>query len=190
MCPQCWESPLKCIIPTCSEHPLGALPAAPGALHLQPSCPGCHEEGPAPPLLPAALPLHPVPPGPHCWGHRGTAPVPRVSASPAGTPQHGCRVSWHCPLSFPRFPTDPNTWAVDRQLLWGGGLLVTPVLEPGQTKVSGYFPAGTWYSLAGVGAPLQHRGLCCGTLCIFLCPSSPLGLCVGLVPHLPLLVAV
>lgn len=61
--------------------------------------------------------------------------------------------------SFPRFPTDPNTWAVDRQLLWGGGLLVTPVLEAGQTKVSGYFPAGTWYSLAGVGAPavLQDR---------------------------------
>ncbi|NWI69361.1 LYAG glucosidase, partial [Todus mexicanus] len=50
---------------------------------------------------------------------------------------------------FLEFPKDPNTWAVDRQLLWGGGLLVTPVLEPGKTKVSGYFPAGTWYSLAG-----------------------------------------
>ncbi|NWZ86151.1 LYAG glucosidase, partial [Poecile atricapillus] len=50
---------------------------------------------------------------------------------------------------FLEFPTDPNSWAVDRQLLWGGGLLVTPVLEAGQTKVSGYFPAGTWYSLAG-----------------------------------------
>ncbi|XP_063207915.1 lysosomal alpha-glucosidase isoform X2 [Chroicocephalus ridibundus] len=54
---------------------------------------------------------------------------------------------------FLEFPKDPNTWAVDRQLLWGGGLLVTPVLEAGMTKVSGYFPAGTWYSLAGVGAP-------------------------------------
>ncbi|NXA19815.1 LYAG glucosidase, partial [Ibidorhyncha struthersii] len=50
---------------------------------------------------------------------------------------------------FLEFPKDPNTWAVDRQLMWGGGLLVTPVLEAGQTKVSGYFPAGTWYSLAG-----------------------------------------
>ncbi|NWI95931.1 LYAG glucosidase, partial [Pitta sordida] len=50
---------------------------------------------------------------------------------------------------FLEFPRDPNTWAVDRQLLWGGGLLVTPVLEAGATKVSGYFPAGTWYSLAG-----------------------------------------
>uniref|UniRef100_A0A8B9UBH1 Lysosomal alpha-glucosidase n=1 Tax=Anas zonorhyncha TaxID=75864 RepID=A0A8B9UBH1_9AVES len=53
---------------------------------------------------------------------------------------------------FLEFPKDPNTWTVDRQLLWGRGLLVTPVLEAGQTKVSGYFPAGTWYSLAGVGA--------------------------------------
>ncbi|NXL92505.1 LYAG glucosidase, partial [Alectura lathami] len=50
---------------------------------------------------------------------------------------------------FLEFPKDPNTWTVDRQLLWGGGLLVTPVLEAGQTKVSGYFPAGTWYSFAG-----------------------------------------
>ncbi|NXD84177.1 LYAG glucosidase, partial [Halcyon senegalensis] len=50
---------------------------------------------------------------------------------------------------FLEFPQDPNTWAVDRQLLWGGGLLVTPVLEAGKTKVSGYFPVGTWYSLAG-----------------------------------------
>uniref|UniRef100_A0A8C6ZE20 Lysosomal alpha-glucosidase n=1 Tax=Nothoprocta perdicaria TaxID=30464 RepID=A0A8C6ZE20_NOTPE len=50
---------------------------------------------------------------------------------------------------FLEFPGDPNTWAVDRQLLWGAGLLVTPVLEAGRTKVSGYFPAGTWYSLAG-----------------------------------------
>lgn len=92
--------------------------------------------------------------------------------------------------SFPRFPTDPNTWAVDRQLLWGGGLLVTPVLEAGQTKVSGYFPAGTWYSLAGVGAPAVAQGLCGGTSCTFLHPTSPPGLYVGLVPHLPLLVAI
>uniref|UniRef100_A0A8C3ULC5 Lysosomal alpha-glucosidase n=1 Tax=Catharus ustulatus TaxID=91951 RepID=A0A8C3ULC5_CATUS len=63
---------------------------------------------------------------------------------------------------FLEFPTDPNTWAVDRQLLWGGGLLVTPVLEAGQTKVRGYFPAGTWYSLAGVSSP----GAVCGS-----CPS-------------------
>ncbi|NXD16675.1 LYAG glucosidase, partial [Nothocercus nigrocapillus] len=50
---------------------------------------------------------------------------------------------------FLEFPKDPNTWTVDRQLMWGAGLLVTPVLEAGKTKVSGYFPAGTWYGLAG-----------------------------------------
>ncbi|KFO76310.1 Lysosomal alpha-glucosidase, partial [Cuculus canorus] len=48
---------------------------------------------------------------------------------------------------FLEFPKDPNTWALDRQLMWGGALLITPVLEAGKTKVSGYFPAGTWYSL-------------------------------------------
>ncbi|NXK82726.1 LYAG glucosidase, partial [Amazona guildingii] len=53
---------------------------------------------------------------------------------------------------FLEFPQDHNTWAVDRQLMWGAGLLITPVLEAGQTKVSGYFPAGTWYSLAGDSA--------------------------------------
>lgn len=70
----------------------------------------------------------------------------------------GCRT---VPAVLPRFPEDPNTWAVDRQLLWGGGLLVTPVLEAGQTKVSGYFPAGTWYSLAGVGVPAAGLWDCC-----------------------------
>uniref|UniRef100_A0A8C4U594 Lysosomal alpha-glucosidase n=1 Tax=Falco tinnunculus TaxID=100819 RepID=A0A8C4U594_FALTI len=59
---------------------------------------------------------------------------------------------------FLEFPKDPNTWAVDRQLMWGGALLITPVLEPGKTKVSGYFPAGTWYSLAGVCAPCCTAG--------------------------------
>ena len=39
---------------------------------------------------------------------------------------------------------------MDRQLLWGGALLVTPVLEPGKVEVTGYFPAGTWYHLQAV----------------------------------------
>ncbi|NXN97370.1 LYAG glucosidase, partial [Rhinopomastus cyanomelas] len=58
---------------------------------------------------------------------------------------------------FLEFPKDPNTWAVDRQLMWGGGLLITPVLEAGKIKVSGYFPAGTWYSLAG-DSTIHSRG--------------------------------
>ncbi|KAL9833749.1 LOW QUALITY PROTEIN: lysosomal alpha-glucosidase-like [Geothlypis trichas] len=76
---------------------------------------------------------------------------PRYSLLPSYTLFHRAHSAGHTvarPL-FLEFPTDPNTWTVDRQLLWGGGLLITPVLEAGQTKVSGYFPAGTWYSLTG-----------------------------------------
>lgn len=36
---------------------------------------------------------------------------------------------------------------MDRQLLWGAALLITPVLEAGQGNVTGYFPSGTWYPL-------------------------------------------
>uniref|UniRef100_A0A8C5WMN8 Lysosomal alpha-glucosidase n=1 Tax=Leptobrachium leishanense TaxID=445787 RepID=A0A8C5WMN8_9ANUR len=46
---------------------------------------------------------------------------------------------------FIEFPSDPNTWTIDRQFLWGEALLITPVLEQGKTEVSGYFPAGLWY---------------------------------------------
>lgn len=48
---------------------------------------------------------------------------------------------------FLEFPEDPGTWAVDCQLLWGPALLITPVLEPGKTEVTGYFPKGMWYNL-------------------------------------------
>ncbi|XP_049714936.1 lysosomal alpha-glucosidase isoform X1 [Elephas maximus indicus] len=57
---------------------------------------------------------------------------------------------------FLEFPQDPHTWTVDRQLLWGEALLITPVLEPGKTKVTGYFPAGTWYNLQTV--PVEALG--------------------------------
>uniref|UniRef100_A0A8C4WGS0 Lysosomal alpha-glucosidase n=1 Tax=Gopherus evgoodei TaxID=1825980 RepID=A0A8C4WGS0_9SAUR len=48
---------------------------------------------------------------------------------------------------FLEFPADPNTLSVDRQFMWGAGLLITPVLEAGKTKVSSYFPIETWYNL-------------------------------------------
>ncbi|XP_005001486.1 lysosomal alpha-glucosidase isoform X2 [Cavia porcellus] len=57
---------------------------------------------------------------------------------------------------FLEFPQDPSTWTVDRQLLWGEALLITPVLEPGKTQVTGYFPLGTWYDLQMV--PVEALG--------------------------------
>ncbi|XP_016047998.1 lysosomal alpha-glucosidase isoform X2 [Erinaceus europaeus] len=57
---------------------------------------------------------------------------------------------------FLEFPEDPQTWPVDRQLLWGSALLITPVLEPGRTEVTGYFPAGTWYDMETV--PVEAVG--------------------------------
>ncbi|EPQ16443.1 Lysosomal alpha-glucosidase [Myotis brandtii] len=57
---------------------------------------------------------------------------------------------------FLEFPEDPRTWPVDRQLLWGEALLITPVLEAGKVEVTGYFPAGTWYDLQTV--PVEAFG--------------------------------
>ncbi|XP_048349411.1 lysosomal alpha-glucosidase-like [Sphaerodactylus townsendi] len=48
------------------------------------------------------------------------------------------------PLFF-EFPKDGSTYSIDKQFLWGRGLLVTPVLDPGADAVVGYFPRGTWY---------------------------------------------
>ncbi|TNN86673.1 Lysosomal alpha-glucosidase [Liparis tanakae] len=48
------------------------------------------------------------------------------------------------PLMF-EFPRDVRTYGIDRQFLWGRGLLVTPVLDPDVDYVDGYFPEGLWY---------------------------------------------
>lgn len=44
-----------------------------------------------------------------------------------------------------RFPSDINTYEIERQFLWGSALLVTPVLEENSTSVKGYFPPGRWF---------------------------------------------
>ncbi|XP_028912852.1 lysosomal alpha-glucosidase isoform X1 [Ornithorhynchus anatinus] len=62
------------------------------------------------------------------------------------------------PLFF-EFPTDPNTWTVDRQFLWGAALLITPVLDSGKTEVCGYFPPDTWYPLQ-IESPESPCTLC------------------------------
>ena len=50
------------------------------------------------------------------------------------------------PLFF-EFPDDEETWSNDRQFLVGNAILVSPVLEAGQTSVRAYFPQGIWYNL-------------------------------------------
>lgn len=54
---------------------------------------------------------------------------------------------------------------MDRQLLWGAALLITPVLEAGKVEVTGYFPPGTWYDLQAVSPGDQRRPFSrpCGT---------------------------
>ncbi|KAJ8037783.1 Lysosomal alpha-glucosidase [Holothuria leucospilota] len=48
------------------------------------------------------------------------------------------------PLFF-EYPSDPATYSVDRQFLWGSSLLISPVLEQGATSVESVLPAGVWY---------------------------------------------
>ncbi|CAJ0565183.1 unnamed protein product, partial [Mesorhabditis spiculigera] len=50
------------------------------------------------------------------------------------------------PLFF-EFPTDSETFTIDRQFLWGSALMIAPALDPGVTTVRAYFPSDRWYSL-------------------------------------------
>ncbi|XP_065907370.1 uncharacterized protein [Dysidea avara] len=50
------------------------------------------------------------------------------------------------PLFF-EFPSDVRTHYIDQQFMVGSGLLVSPVLEEGATKVDAYFPRGRWYDI-------------------------------------------
>ncbi|XP_060780036.1 sucrase-isomaltase, intestinal isoform X2 [Neoarius graeffei] len=44
------------------------------------------------------------------------------------------------------FYSDPATWAVDLQFLWGAHLLITPVLDAGADTVKAYIPDAVWYN--------------------------------------------
>lgn len=50
------------------------------------------------------------------------------------------------PLFF-EYPEDAETWTIDTQFLLGSSILVSPVLERGETSVHAYFPKGIWYNL-------------------------------------------
>ncbi|XP_030650308.1 maltase-glucoamylase, intestinal [Chanos chanos] len=43
------------------------------------------------------------------------------------------------------FYSDPFTYTVDRQFLWGRHLLITPILDPGTEHVQAYIPDARWY---------------------------------------------
>ncbi|XP_059335060.1 sucrase-isomaltase, intestinal isoform X1 [Ammospiza nelsoni] len=54
------------------------------------------------------------------------------------------------------FYSDEITWGIDRQFLWGAGLLISPVLEPGVESTRVYFPEAEWYDY-DTGEPLQLK---------------------------------
>ncbi|OWF38082.1 sucrase-isomaltase, intestinal-like [Mizuhopecten yessoensis] len=43
------------------------------------------------------------------------------------------------------FPMDDVALGIDRQFLWGKSLLISPILEQGQTELTYYVPEGRWY---------------------------------------------
>ncbi|XP_072180105.1 sucrase-isomaltase, intestinal-like [Diadema setosum] len=43
------------------------------------------------------------------------------------------------------FPTDVNTFTIDRQFLWGPSFMISPATEEGQLSVEAYFPEARWY---------------------------------------------
>lgn len=49
---------------------------------------------------------------------------------------------------FMQFPKDEKTWTIERQFMWGDGLLISPVLTAGDDTVNAYLPEyERWYDL-------------------------------------------
>ncbi|RVW65061.1 hypothetical protein VitviT2T_000272 [Vitis vinifera] len=61
------------------------------------------------------------------------------------------------PLFF-TFPTFSKCYEVSTQFLLGSGVLVSPVLDKGKTKVNALFPPGTWYSLFDLKETIVSEG--------------------------------
>uniref|UniRef100_A0A914UQC7 P-type domain-containing protein n=1 Tax=Plectus sambesii TaxID=2011161 RepID=A0A914UQC7_9BILA len=64
------------------------------------------------------------------------------------------------PMFF-EFPHDPVTHNMHDQFLWGGHLLIVPILAPFTTSRSAYFPKGYWYNvndgMKQVDSPEKNR---------------------------------
>ncbi|KAM9274801.1 sucrase-isomaltase, intestinal [Cariama cristata] len=54
------------------------------------------------------------------------------------------------------FYSDEVTWSVDKQFLWGPGLLISPVLDPGVDVIQAYIPDAVWYEY-DTGAKISAR---------------------------------
>jgi len=48
------------------------------------------------------------------------------------------------PLFF-EFANDNTTYGIDRQFMWGSGLLISPVVIQGVSSIQAYLPKGRWY---------------------------------------------
>ncbi|XP_053164989.1 sucrase-isomaltase, intestinal [Hemicordylus capensis] len=69
------------------------------------------------------------------------------------------------------FYSDEATWTIDRQFLWGPGLLITPVLDPGVDTVNAYIPDAVWYEYE-TGA----SAVCRKKYCQMYLPADKIGL--------------
>ncbi|KGL74967.1 Maltase-glucoamylase, intestinal, partial [Tinamus guttatus] len=54
------------------------------------------------------------------------------------------------------FYSDEATWNIDKQFLWGPGLLITPVLDSGVEVIQAYIPDAVWYDY-DTGAKISWR---------------------------------
>ncbi|KZS13425.1 Lysosomal alpha-glucosidase [Daphnia magna] len=46
---------------------------------------------------------------------------------------------------YHEYPMDINARSIDKQFMWGPALLISPVLQPGETSVEVYLPKDVWY---------------------------------------------
>uniref|UniRef100_A0A0M3KE34 Maltase-glucoamylase n=1 Tax=Anisakis simplex TaxID=6269 RepID=A0A0M3KE34_ANISI len=68
------------------------------------------------------------------------------------------------PIFF-EFPSDPKTYELSFQFMWGSGMMIVPVLEQGVSTVSAYLPANaTWYSVRSSDYDYDEAGIATGKL--------------------------
>ncbi|XP_014672146.1 PREDICTED: maltase-glucoamylase, intestinal-like [Priapulus caudatus] len=105
---------------------------------------------------------------PLCWNHNAQDQTPQDPSYFSGDMQQASLTAMHVRYSLlpylytlfhhahvrghsvarpllNEFSNDPNTYDIDRQFMWGPGLLISPALDQGSTNVRAYFPPGLWY---------------------------------------------